>query len=275
MARRQIDQLGSPARKKRVGADEEGVGAGLARKGRERRVDLLAGVGVEHLEFRPHGAGGRLHVSHRGFGTRRIGWIDQHGHASRSGHELTQELQPLCLHVPIIILAGDHYFTTKCFNVWNLRATAHDIDRAEAFRTSELQHKLAHRRTGSGLGQPVAGLKIVLDHSHHPGRNRIHQSLRGVLVREIARYGYDPFRWAYDEFTPRTPNVQKNDARARCGTCDARPKLLDDTDALDAGTGWQRRLTAEAAAHDVHVARMNRRKSHADEDFTWTGFRFR
>jgi hypothetical protein len=84
---------------------------------------------------------------------------------------------------------------------------------------------------------------------------------------EIARYGYDPFRWAHDEFTPRTPNVQKNDACARCGTCNARPKRLDDTDTLDAGTGWQRRLTTEAAAHDVHVARMNRRKSHADENF--------
>src|SRR2546422_3819669 len=32
------------------------------------------------------------------------------------------------------------YFTTKCLDVWSLRATAHDIDRAEAFRTSELQH---------------------------------------------------------------------------------------------------------------------------------------
>ena len=31
----------------------------------------------------------------------------------------------------------------------------------------------------------------------------------------------------------------------------------------------------EAAANDVHVTRMNRRKSHADENFTWTGFWFR
>src|SRR5207247_3709017 len=35
----------------------------------------------------------------------------------------------------------------------------------------------AHRRTGGGLDQPVAQFKIVLDHSHHPGCNRIHQSL--------------------------------------------------------------------------------------------------
>src|SRR5260370_25393661 len=32
---------------------------------------------------------------------------------------------------------------------------------------------------------------------------------------------------------------------------------------------------ARAAAHDVHVARMNRRRSHADENFAGTGFRFR
>jgi len=51
-------------------------------------------------------------------------------------------------------------------------------------------------------------------------------------------HGYDPFRWTHDEFAPRTPDVQKNDARARCGTCNVGPKRLDDTDALDAGTGW-------------------------------------
>src|SRR6267154_1630759 len=98
--------------------------------------------------------------------------------------------------------------------------------------------KLAHRRTGGGLDQPVARLEVMLDHGHHPGCNRIHQSLRGVLVREIARYGYDPFRWTHDKFAPRTPDVQKNDARARCGTCNVGPKRFDDTDALDAGTGW-------------------------------------
>src|SRR5262245_63252930 len=91
----------------------------------------------------------------------------------------------------------------------------------------------------------------------------------------MTRYGYDPIRWTHNELAPRTPHVQKNDARARRGTCNARPKPLDDTDALDAGTGWQRWLTTEAAAHDVHVAWMNRRKSHADENFTWTGFGFR
>src|SRR5262249_10215242 len=105
-------------------------------------------------------------------------------------------------------------------------------------RASELQHELAHRRTGGGLGQPVARLEIVLDHRHHPGGNWIYQSLRGLLVREIAGDGYDPFSWTHDELAPRTPNVQQNDARTRCGTCNAGPKRLDDTNALDARTGW-------------------------------------
>src|SRR5262249_3814157 len=142
------------------------------------------------------------------------------------------------LRAPIVVLAGDHHVTTKCFDVWNLRATAHDVDRAEAFRASELQHKPAHSRTGGGLGQPVARLEVVLDHGHHPGSNGIYQSLRGVVVREIGRYRYDPVRWTHDELAPRTPDVQKDDARARCGTCNARSKRLDDTDTLDAGTGW-------------------------------------
>src|SRR5882672_10957611 len=97
-------------------------------------------------------------------------------------------------------------------------APAHDIDRAETLRASELQHKLAHRRTGGGLGQPVARLEIVLDHGHHPSCKRVHHGLRGVLVREIVRHRYDPFRRAYDEFAPRTPDVQKDDARAGRGT---------------------------------------------------------
>jgi len=30
---------------------------------------------------------------------------------------------------PIIVLTGDHYVTTKCLDVGNLRATAHDVYR--------------------------------------------------------------------------------------------------------------------------------------------------
>ena len=39
--------------------------------------------------------GSRFHLSQRGLGIRSIGRIDEHGNPSRSGHQLTQEFQPL------------------------------------------------------------------------------------------------------------------------------------------------------------------------------------
>ena len=95
VARRQVDQLDTPAGEEGVGADEEGVGP-LARKSCEGRIDLAAGAGVEDLDLQPHGAGSRFHVSQRGLGSRGIGRIDEHGHTSGSGHQLAQQLQPLC-----------------------------------------------------------------------------------------------------------------------------------------------------------------------------------
>ena len=95
MARRQLGQLDTPADEEGVAADEEGVGP-LAHKSCEGRIDLAAGAGVEDLDLQPHGAGSRFHVSQRGLGSRSIGRIDEHGNTSGSGHQLTQELQPLC-----------------------------------------------------------------------------------------------------------------------------------------------------------------------------------
>ena len=53
-------------------------------------------LGVEHLDLQPDGARSRFHVPQRGLGIRSIGRIDEHGHTSGSGHQLTQEFQPLC-----------------------------------------------------------------------------------------------------------------------------------------------------------------------------------
>ena len=93
--RRQLDQLDTPAGEGRAGADEKGVGP-LAHKSRECRIDLAAAAGVEDLDLQPHGAGGRLDVSQSWTSVSRIGRIDEHGHTSRSGHQLAQEFQPLC-----------------------------------------------------------------------------------------------------------------------------------------------------------------------------------
>ena len=95
MARRQSGQLDTPAVEEGVAADEERVGP-LAHKRCEGRIDLAAGAGVEDLDLQPHGASSRFHVSQRGLGSRSIGRIDEHGHTSGCGHQLAQQLQPLC-----------------------------------------------------------------------------------------------------------------------------------------------------------------------------------
>src|SRR6266436_3016166 len=74
---------------------KNGVGP-LARESREGRVDLTTGAGVQDLDLQSHGAGSRFHVSQRGLRTRSIGRIDEHSHAGGSGHQLTQEFEPLC-----------------------------------------------------------------------------------------------------------------------------------------------------------------------------------
>jgi hypothetical protein len=38
----------------------------------------------------------RCRISHGSLGTRPIGWTDEHGNASSSGHQLADEIQPLC-----------------------------------------------------------------------------------------------------------------------------------------------------------------------------------
>ena len=47
----------------------------------------------------------------------------------------------------------------ECFDLRDLRATAHDIDRAEAFRTSELQHKPAYVEPAAVWTSQSAGLR--------------------------------------------------------------------------------------------------------------------
>jgi hypothetical protein len=94
VARRQVYQLDAPAGEKGVGADEQRVGT-VARKSREGPLDLPAGAGVKDLDLQSDGAGSRLHVSQRGFDGN-IRRIDEHGNASSSRYQITQEFQPLC-----------------------------------------------------------------------------------------------------------------------------------------------------------------------------------
>src|SRR5215831_8289525 len=87
VARRQIDQLEAAANEKAIAADEKRVGP-LAHKSCKGRVDLPTVAGLEDLELQPHSASSRFHVSQRSLGSG-ISRIDEHGHTSGAGHQLT------------------------------------------------------------------------------------------------------------------------------------------------------------------------------------------
>ena len=63
-------------------------------EGCESRIDLAAGAGVEDLYLQPDGASSWFQIAHHlGSGT---GRVDERGHTSGCGHQLTQEFQSLC-----------------------------------------------------------------------------------------------------------------------------------------------------------------------------------
>ena len=95
MTRGQGGELDAPDLEEGVAAHEKRVQP-LAHKRCESRIDLAARAGVEDLNFQPHGASSRLHLSHRGLGIHYVGRIDEQGYASGCGHQLTQEFQALC-----------------------------------------------------------------------------------------------------------------------------------------------------------------------------------
>ena len=77
-----------------VAADEEGVGP-LAHESCEGRIDLAAGADVETWICSPM-ARAAASTSLTVVSVCGIGWIDEHGHTSGSGHQLAQEFQSLC-----------------------------------------------------------------------------------------------------------------------------------------------------------------------------------
>src|SRR5258706_1748530 len=95
MARRQVDQLDTPAIEEAVAADENCVGP-LAYKRCEGHIDLATGAGVEDLDLQSHGASSYFHISHRGVGSRSIGWIDEYRNSGGCGYQFSQDFQPSC-----------------------------------------------------------------------------------------------------------------------------------------------------------------------------------
>src|SRR5262249_60639248 len=92
VAGREVDKVEPPADEKGVGADEECIGP-LAHKTCEGCIDLRAGAGIEDLDLQSHGTGCCFHLSQHGLGNETR--IDEHSYSSGSGHQLTQEFQPL------------------------------------------------------------------------------------------------------------------------------------------------------------------------------------
>src|SRR5262249_54835411 len=77
-----------------AGACDEGVGP-LPDKSRECLIDLAAAARIVDLNFQSQRASCRFDGLYRRSGIR-TGRIDEHGHTSGTGHQLTQEFQPLC-----------------------------------------------------------------------------------------------------------------------------------------------------------------------------------
>jgi hypothetical protein len=90
-----VDHLDAPRVEKRARADEHGVGP-LARKSRERGIDLAAGVGSEDPDLQAHGARCRFRVSHCGLGDPCIVRFNEQRNASGRRYQLAQKFQPLC-----------------------------------------------------------------------------------------------------------------------------------------------------------------------------------
>ena len=62
MADRQRGELFAPANKQCIGADHERAGSQLD-QGREDRIEVAFGAGMQDMELQPEGAGRRLQLS--------------------------------------------------------------------------------------------------------------------------------------------------------------------------------------------------------------------
>ena len=92
VACRQLDELDAPASEKRAGRTISSTSGCSPHKTREGRIDLAACAGVKHLDLQSHGATSRFCV----FDVTSVipvAQFDQHGNASRSGHQFAQEFE--------------------------------------------------------------------------------------------------------------------------------------------------------------------------------------
>src|SRR5262245_43789938 len=95
VVRCQLGQLDAATSKKGLGRDEKRIGS-FVNKASKSCIDFRPRACIDNPDLQAHGARGRFHIFQRGSGTSGIGWIDKYGYANDCGHQLAQELQPLC-----------------------------------------------------------------------------------------------------------------------------------------------------------------------------------
>ena len=94
MPESQCTELFAAAIEERVSANHKAACAQLDQADKNR-IEVAVATGMQDLELQPEGVGRRLHVSRYGFGTSRLGRIDQHGDDGRRWNHSVQQLQPL------------------------------------------------------------------------------------------------------------------------------------------------------------------------------------
>src|SRR5262249_12662710 len=88
---RQGGELLGPAIEDCIGADHERAGSQLG-QGREDRIEIAFGAGMQDMQLHSEDAGRRLQVSQYGLGIG-IGWVDERGNDGRRWYQLVRQLQ--------------------------------------------------------------------------------------------------------------------------------------------------------------------------------------
>src|SRR5262245_48999558 len=98
MASRQHRKLRGAREEKRIGRDQERIGAHLDQL-RKGRIDVANGAGIQDVDLLPGAAGGGLNVIQLNFGLKLKSGVHESSSRRGMGPQLTQQLQPLRLHL--------------------------------------------------------------------------------------------------------------------------------------------------------------------------------
>jgi hypothetical protein len=98
MASGQNNKLRDASEEQRIGGDQECSVAHLGQR-RKGRIDLANGAGIQDRDLLPDVARRCLNINHLDFCLWEITGVDENGGRRGMGPQLTQQLQPLRLHL--------------------------------------------------------------------------------------------------------------------------------------------------------------------------------